>query len=169
MKPLFARMGAPCIGSFIAAACLCTAGFAQEQSEGQRLAGLSFLSVDLNGNEQIDMGEMEQFGGDVFVSMDYDDNQSLSLDEFLSWGYGFENFAEDEDKALAYRTALRVVFSFWDRNADGGITRGEQRQAVIRDFLRADLDGDALLSQGEFLGGFSIMSAVRAALAPEDL
>lgn len=145
-----------------------TPAFAQSASEGSQLAELSFEAVDRSENGFIDMGESHNFGGDVFVSMDADENDRLSEGEFLDWGYGFENLAEDHDKELAYRTALRVVFSFWDRDGDGEISRAEHRISVNRDFQRADLDGDALLSQAEFLGGFSVMVAIRVALKPDN-
>lgn len=152
----------------VAAASLCLAftASAQEVSEGKELAKTSFDSVDQNGNGLIDMGESENFGGDVFVSMDYDENKRLSEEEFLNWDYGFVVLAEETDKELAYRTALVVVFSFWDRDGDGEISRAEHRQAVARDFENADLDGDLFLNEAEFFGGFSIMTAIRAALKP---
>ena len=140
----------------------------QTPSEGRRLAELAFVSVDSNGNGSVDMGESHNFGGDVFVSMDADDNDRVSEAEFLDWGFGYQNLAEDVDKELAYRTALRVVFSFWDRNVDGEISRTEQRVASNRDFRRADVNGDALLSEKEFLNGFSIIVATRIALKPEN-
>lgn len=134
--------------------------------EGRELAEISFTSVDANQDGFVDMGESSQYGGDVFFSMDSDESGSLSEEEFLSWGYGFQNLAEDTDKDLAYRTALRVVFSFWDRDGNGEVSATEHRQSINRDFERADLDGDALLSQSEFLGGFAIMKAIGVALKP---
>jgi len=38
---------------------------------------------------------------------------------------------------------------------------------MSHDFRRADLDGDALLTQAEFIGGFPIMVAMRAAIRPD--
>lgn len=140
----------------------------QTTSEGRALAELSFATVDSNGNGSIDMGESHNFGEDVFTSMDADDNALITEDEFLSWGYGFQNIAKDHDKELAYRTALRVVFSFWDSNGDGDISRTEQRTATNRDFRRADINANALLTEEEFFGGFSVMVAIRVALKPEN-
>jgi len=141
-------------------------GYTQETSEGRNLAELSFDSVDQNEDGYVDKRESNEFGGSVFVSMDDDNSGQLSEDEFLEWGYGFQNIAEEENKELAYRTALRVVFSFWDRDGNGEVSRPEQSHAAMQDFDRADLNGDALLSETEFIGGFSIMVAIRAALKP---
>lgn len=85
----------------------------------------------------------------------------------MDWDFGFSLVAEEQNKVLAYRTALKVVFSFYDRNGDGGITQTEHRKAVISDIQRADLNNDAVLSKSEFLGGFSILVAIRATLKPE--
>ncbi|WP_371169534.1 EF-hand domain-containing protein [Aliiroseovarius sp. 2305UL8-7] len=145
------------------------ASFAETKPEGRNLAELSFASVDANGNGFIDMGENSNYGGDVFYSMDADDNGRLTEEEFLGWGFGYGSLAEESDKELAYRTALRVVFSFWDRDADGEITPTEHRKSLARDFQRADLDDDALLSESEYVRGFSVLVAIRAALKPENL
>ena len=98
--------------------------------------------------------------------MDADDNGKVNLDEFLIWDIGMRQYAEERDAVPAFEAALRVVHAFWDRNGDGEITRSEHRQSVLFDFQRADLNNDAVLDQGEFLGGFSINVAIRAALAP---
>lgn len=135
--------------------------------EGRTLAELSFDSVDEHEKGYLHLGDMERMRSDIFTSMDADESNGLELSEFLNWGYGFENIAEDENKLLAYRTALKVVYTFWDRNGDGKITPSEHRRAVNNDFFRADLNNNAILEKEEFLGGFSILVAVRAALKPE--
>ncbi|MFV0643717.1 MAG: EF-hand domain-containing protein [Sphingomonadaceae bacterium] len=141
-------------------------GQAQTQTEGRRLADLTFDTFDLSGRGYVDMGQMLEVQDLFFVSMDRDENDRVSLDEFLSWDYGFSNIAADTDREAAYRTALKVVHSFWDRNGDGEVSRRESRRAVFADFRRADVDDDGLLSREEFVGGFSVMVALRAALGP---
>lgn len=137
-----------------------------QSSEGRDLAKLAFQSVDKTERGYIDQGEFTTFGGDVFVSMDYDANNKLSLGEFLSWGFGMEQVAEDAGRAAAYETAMRVVFAFWDRDGDNQITRTEHRQSLLADFRRADADNDAVLTEEEFLLGFSVNVAARAAINP---
>ncbi|MEL6465284.1 MAG: hypothetical protein AAFQ58_09975 [Pseudomonadota bacterium] len=46
------------------------------------------------------------------------------------------------------------------------ISRTEHRQSLNFDFQRADTDNDALLTEDEFTGGFSVMVALRAAINP---
>ncbi len=142
-----------------------TAAYAQE-SPGRDLAKLAFSSVDSAERGYIDLGEFSAFGADVFFSMDYDENNKLSLDEFLSWDFGMSQVAEDAGRAEAYETALRVVFAFWDRNGDNQISKTEHRQSLVADFNRADTDNNAVLSEAEFLGGFSVNVAARAAINP---
>lgn len=140
--------------------------FAQETNDGKNLALLAFDSLDTSGRGFIDIGEFQNFGSEVFVSMDYDDNQHVNLDEFMSWDYGLRAVAAERGLENSYDTALKVVFAFWDRDGDGEISRTEHRRSLMRDFQRADLDGSATLSKPEFLGGFSVMVALRAALVP---
>lgn len=145
-----------------------TPAFPQSMPEGHRLAELTFESVDQAGRGFIDQGNMEALRADIFISQDSDENGRISESEMLGWDFGFSNIAEEEDKVLAYRTALRVVFSFWDRNGDGEISETEHRQAVVADFQRADLNNDAVLTEDEFVQGFSVLVAIRAALKPEE-
>ena len=148
-------------------ASLATPAIANAQtSEGRDLAKLAFKSVDQAERGYIDQGEYTSFGGDVFVSMDYDGNSKLSLGEFLSWGFGMEQIAEEKGRGDAYETGMRVVFAFWDRNGDNQITKTEFRQSIAADFRRADFDNNAVLTEEEFLLGFSINIAARAAINP---
>jgi len=156
---------------FAFAASLCVAFTAPvaaiaEENEGRRLAELAFSGLDTADRGHIDQGEFTNFGSDVFYSMDYDQNDSLSLDEFMNWDYGMSGVAEERGRVEAYETALRVVFAFWDRDGDGDVNRTEHRQSLNFDFQRADVNGDALLTQEEFTSGFSVMVALRAALDP---
>ncbi|MCK8464587.1 signal transduction protein [Aliiroseovarius sp. S1339] len=141
-------------------------GAIAQSSEGGDLAKLAFQSVDTAERGYIDQGEFSNFGGDVFVSMDNDQNNKLSLGEFLSWGFGLEQVAEDAGRAEAFETAMRVVFAFWDRDGDNEITRTEHRQSLMSDFRRADANNDAVLTEEEFLLGFSVNVAARAAINP---
>lgn len=140
---------------------------AEQISEGRALAELSFDSIDGSDKGYLHQGDMEAGRSDIFASMDADESNTIELDEFIGWGYGFENIAEDANKLAAYKTALKVVYSFWDRNGDGKITQTEHRKAVIRDFNRADINDDAILNKEEFIRGFSVLVAIRAALKPE--
>lgn len=154
------------INGFLIAALAAPVGALAQSSEGRDLAKLAFQSLDTAERGFIDQGEFTTFGGDVFVSMDHNEDKKLSLGEFLSWGFGMEQVAEDAGRAEAYETAMRVVFAFWDRNGDNQITRTEHRQSLLADFRRADADNDAVLTEEEFLLGFSVNVAARAAINP---
>lgn len=151
------------LASMIAAG---TPAFAQEDTDGRKLAQMAFASLDTAERGFVDQGEFSNFGGDVFASMDGDQDGQLTFSEFLSWDYGMEPVAQEAGREEAYETALRVVFAFWDRNGDNTISRTEHRQSLNFDFQRADTDNDALLTEDEFTGGFSVMVALRAAINP---
>ena len=137
---------------------------AQSKPEGRELAELGFKAIDVHGNGYVHMGDMEGYRLLVFTSMDGNDDDKVTRAEFMSWDYGFQNIAKERDREAAYEAAQKVLFSFWDRDGDGVLTPSEHRHAVTADFRRADLNGDAILSEREFIGGFSIMVAMRAAL-----
>lgn len=154
------------ITGILIAALAAPAGALAQSSEGRDLAKLAFQSVDQADRGYIDQGEFTTFGGDVYFSMDSNENNKLSHSEFLAWGFGMEMVAEEAGRADAYETAMRVVFAFWDRNGDNEISRTEHRQSLLADFRRADTDNDAVLTEEEFLLGFSVNVAARAAINP---
>ena len=128
------------------------------------LAALSFSTVDTHGNGYVSLGDVEAYRGLVFTSMDADGSHSIDRPEFMSWDYGFEHLAAEADRVNAYETSLKVVFAFWDRNGNGSLDPAEHRHAIIADFRRADINDDAVLSEDEFVHGFSILAAIRVAL-----
>lgn len=150
----------------IAAMIIASPVCAETKTEGRQLAELTFGAVDEAGRGYVDQGQMSNFGEDIRVSMDANDDGKITEDEWLGWDFGFSNIAETENKELAYRTALRVVFRFQDRNGDGEISGTEWRKAAARDFQQADLNGDALLDESEFINGFPVINAIKAALKP---
>ena len=131
---------------------------------GRELAELVYGSIEDNPEGTADMGEFVNLGRDIFVSMDYDENQSIDFGEFTEWDFGFNFIAEDEGQKRAYVTAQRILFSFWDRDADGEISKNEYHQSMVSDFRRADTDNNAFLTRDEFLSGYIINVAYRAAI-----
>ena len=134
---------------------------------GRKVGETIFATIDTNGRGWIHAGDLEQFRALVFVGMDADDNQAVNFNEFSSWDPGFAYVAEQMGRSDAYLTASKIVFSFWDRNGNDALTESEMRFAMTSDFRRADVDDDSLLTQEEFLQGFPIMVAMRAALRPD--
>ncbi len=147
---------------------LASSGAALSQSDemtpGRELAEIIFGSMEINPNNGADMGEFVSFGSDIFVSMDYDDSGSVDLREFTDWDFGFNFIAEDEGQQRAYETAQKIVFAVWDHDGDGEIALREYHKSMVSDFRRADTDDNAFLTRDEFLKGYVINVAYRAAL-----
>ncbi len=135
-----------------------------EPTPGRDLAELIYGSIEDNPEGAADMGEFVNFGQDIFVSMDYDESGSVDLKEFRDWDFGFNFIAEDEGQQRAYETAQKILFAFWDHDADGEIGRTEYHKSMITDFRRADTNDDAFLTRHEFLNGYVINLAYRAAI-----
>jgi Ca2+-binding EF-hand superfamily protein len=138
-----------------------------DKTEGRLTAELTFASIDRSGKGYVHQGDLERFRDEVFVSMDSDDNSRLTYSEFATWDPGFSAIAAADGKSDAYVTATKIVFAFWDRDGDGVLTVPEMRFAMASDFRRADLNDDAVLSENEFLMGFAVIVAMRAAIRPD--
>ena len=137
------------------------------KTAGQRLAEDIFASIDESGKGYIHLGDMERFRSGVFAGMDHDGDLKVTYGEFAAWDPGFAWIAGEEGSPDAFATATKIIFSFWDRNADFVLTEAEMRFAVNADFRRADIDDDAVLTQAEFLQSFGIIVAMRAAIRPD--
>ncbi len=143
-----------------------TAAMAQsdEIPPGRELAEIIFGSMEISPTGGADMGDFVSFGSDIFVSMDHDESGSVDLTEFTDWDFGFNFIAQDEGQQRAYETAQKIVFAVWDHDGDGDITQREYHKSMVSDFRRADTDDNAFLTRDEFLSGYVINVAYRAAL-----
>ena len=135
--------------------------------EGRRIAEAIFGSMDPTARGHVTMGDIEIFRDSVFAGMDANDDKRVSYTEFASWDPGFARIATDLGRSEAYVTASKIVFAFWDRDGDDHLTEREFRTAMAHDFRRADLDDDAVLTQAEFIAGFPVIVAMRAAIRPD--
>jgi Ca2+-binding EF-hand superfamily protein len=140
---------------------------AADKPAGRLAAEMTFASIDTTDKGYIHQGDLEGFRSSVFAGMDYDDTGRVSYPEFAAWDPGFSSIAAEEGKSDAYVTASKIVFAFWDRNGDGEINDPEMRFAMNADFRRADLNDDGVLSQQEFIQGFAVIVAMRAAIRPD--
>lgn len=131
---------------------------------GRELAELIYGAIEADPHGGADMGEFVTFGQEIFVSMDYDQNGSVDPKEFTDWDFGFNFIARDEGQQGAYETAQRILFALWDHDADGEINRNEYHTSLVTDFRRADTDGNAFLTREEFLVGYVVNLAYRAAI-----
>lgn len=150
--------------AFILALSAGTMAQSEEMTPDRELAEIIYGSMDISPTEGADMGEFIRFGSDIYVSMDHDDNGSVDLKEFTDWDFGFNFIAEDEGQQRAYETAQKIVFAVWDHDGDGEITEREYHKSMVTDFRRADTDDNAFLTRDEFLSGYLINIAYRAAL-----
>ncbi len=143
-----------------------SAGLTQsgEATPGRELAELIYGSIEDSPTGTADLGEFVSFGETIFSSMDYDESGSVDLSEFTEWDFGFNFIAEDERQERAYQTAQKVLFAIWDHDGDGEIARREYHKSMVWDFRRADTDDDAFLTREEFLMGYVVNLAYRAAL-----
>jgi hypothetical protein len=137
---------------------------AEEITPGRELAELVYGSMEDPTEGGIDMGQFVAFGRSIFESMDTNEGGSVDLQEFRNWDFGFNFIAEDEGQVHAYQAAQQIVFAVWDADGDGEIDRHEYHNSMHWDFRRADLDRDAFLTQEEFLQGYIVNKAYRAAI-----
>ena len=147
---------------------LALANTASAQSDdanpSDKLAKLVYGSIDENPTGSVDIGAFVEFGKSIFVSMDYDDSGSVNLKEFTDWDFGFNFIAANAGQEHAFRAAQKILFSIWDHDGNGEIENEEYNKSMIWDFRRADIDGDANLTREEFLSGYVINIAYRAAI-----
>lgn len=136
----------------------------EEKTPGRELSELIYGSMQEDPLGAIDIGEFVKFGNDIFVSMDSNDNGAIDFGEFTEWDFGFNFIAKDEGQRHAYEAAQKILFSFWDHNSNGEITKSEYHKSMVSDFGRADIDDDAFLTRDEFLNGYVINVAYRAAI-----
>lgn len=140
---------------------------AAENTLGRDVAVTAFNAMDEEGKGHVHMGDMEKFRQGVFLGMDYDNDDRVDFEEFSAWDIGFEEAAVEEGKPEAIITARRILFAMWDRNGDGHLTQSEHRFALSQDFRRADIDGDSVLDENEYLIGYSVNLVMRAAIRPD--
>ena len=159
------RIGSALIASL---ALVAAPGLAQaQQTPGRAVAVISFNAVDEDAKGYVHMGDIERFGQSVFAGMDYDNDGRVTFEEFSGWDIGFQEAAEAEGRPEAIVTARRILFAMWDRDGDNEMTRSEHRFSLSQDFRRADVNGDSVLDEREYLLGFGVNVIMRAAIRPD--
>ncbi|WP_180888067.1 signal transduction protein [Ruegeria sp. THAF57] len=128
------------------------------------MADTIFGEVDKHPNSSIDKGEFLDFGRSVFTSMDSNEDKSVDFEEFSTFDFGFKAIAQDAGRPEAYDTAQRILFAMFDRDGNLSIAVVEFEAVMNADFHKADLDNDENLTRAEYLDGYMINIAYRAAL-----
>ncbi|MEM1388776.1 MAG: hypothetical protein AAGG54_14285 [Pseudomonadota bacterium] len=143
-------------------------GADQSGIEGRTIAITLFNSIDeRRGTGKLNVQDLTEFGETIAVSMDYDKDGVVARDEFLQWDPGFRFVAAELGREEGFVTAQKIVFAMWDSDGDDTLTQAEMRRAMSTDLRHADLDDDGTLDQDEFLSGFLIIVAMRAAIRPD--
>lgn len=148
------------------AACLLAlpvAAQAQDTDAGALAHGV-FEIADDDGDGQLTLEEMHGYDADVVLSMDLDESGAVELEEFLGWGFGFGEIAEDRGRSESYQTAGRILFSIMDYNGDGGVTLDEMNGFQSAAMGYSDQDESGGLSADEFHAHHFANIAVRTAL-----
>lgn len=148
------------------------AAFAQSgapvvSDEARELARTVFEQADADGSGAMDAEEGARFGDLVFVSMDSGEDGAVSWEEFVSWGFGFGQIAENTEQWDEFATAERILFDFWDRDNDSAVSREEFDFAQRANGVYADLDENGELDLEEFTQGSLPNIAYRSALRSE--
>ena len=129
---------------------------------GQELSNVVYSSIDASGNGALDFGEVTEMAESIAVSADSDDNEQISLAEFMAWDFGFAYLAEKEGGGDAFQIVKRVMFAVVDLDDDDTIDEREWRLNTRWNFERADLDANGLLTEREFLNGWTPIVMLKA-------
>ena len=125
---------------------LSLAGVASAQTGPQLQERPAFADLDTDGNGELTLEELENFGATRFAASDTDGDGALSRDELLS-------SSQERMQARADRMIERL-----DADEDGLISQeemaaareGRGRRSPERMFERVDADEDGVISQAEF-------------------
>ncbi len=126
-----------------------------------------FDSIDLNGDQELSLREVDLFRQTVMLSQDYDDDGVVTAEEHLEWDMGWEFIAEARGVSTALAQARRDVFDAWDRNGDGALDQNEQTLSQSTDFYAAAGQSDQPLNFEQFTTNLRIIAAMNDAVANE--
>lgn len=135
---------------------------ALSQQTGEELAQITFASVDGDQNGMLTVSEIEDMAQTVAISMDSDGDTLIRQSEFMDWDFGFHYLAEQEGGTERYTSVKLVMFALQDLDGDGTIDPTERRINTAWSFQRADLNGDRVLSEQEYLAGWMPILIMRA-------
>jgi len=140
------------------------AAVAEEKMSVKQIEEMGFAAIDTGNRGSLNTGAITAYMNLVFASMDSNDDKKVTIEEYMDWDLGASLIAEEAGKKDLYTAAKKIIFFYRDGDGDGSLTETEYRNSILRDFRRADRNGDGLLSKEEFSQQFTEIAALRAAL-----
>lgn len=140
----------------VTALVLPTAAIAWES--GQKLSKVIFADVDTTENSALGFGEIIYMAQSIALSADNDDDEEICLEEFIGGDFGFAYLAE----ADSFAAVKRIMFGVNELDNNDAIDARESRLAPRRHFERADTYDNAVLTECEFLNGWTPIVMLRA-------
>lgn len=129
---------------------------------GRELSSVVFSSIDTSGNGVLNFGEVTDMAESIAVSVDTNDNKQMNLEEFMAWDFGFAYLAEKDGGGDVFQAVKRVMFAVADLGNDGAIDERDWRLNTRWNFERADIDSNGLLTESEFLNGWTPIVMMKA-------
>ncbi len=109
--------------------------------------------MDENHDGSITRSEVELFSQFAQVFMDSDSNGLMERSEFMQWDAGFQWLADLRGIKATYIQAKNTLFSEWDLNSDGSISRKEMLDVANVEFAATDTDQDLRINGIDLLLG----------------
>jgi hypothetical protein len=97
-----------------------------------------FDTIDADGNGRMTPAESDRFLESTFAASDGDGDRRLTTAEWDAFGFGLASQAREAGKQAQYDAAKREVFTRWDTDRDGRVSRDEFRIGNNTGFEKGD-------------------------------
>lgn len=135
---------------------------AAARETGRDLSDVHFADIDTSGIGLLDLGEVSAMAESIAYSADGDENDKISLDAFMALDFGYAYLADQEGAAEPYAAVKRVILAVPDLDGDMELDAREMRLGTRWSFERAGFDGNAMLTESEFLNGWTPIVMLKA-------
>lgn len=138
---------------------------ASEASDRERMSVVENLvaSMDRNHDGQVTHGEHKAFTMLAHESMDADSNGLIAEGEFLAWDVGFQALADARGETANFLEAKRELFSLWDKDGDGALSKHEMASRAQSEFEQSDWDDDGRVNATDVLNGSLTIATLASA------